>query len=68
MLCECSDRDCRAVVMLWLEDFNAIRREGDAFITAPGHSTGESHLESEASGYDVRHDDSRRDNAELRSA
>ncbi len=68
MLCECSDRDCRTVVMVHLEDYHAIRRDGDAFLTAPGHSAEESHLESETSGYDVRHDDSRRDDDELRSA
>ncbi len=68
MICECSDPDCRAVVMVRLEDYRAIRRDGDAILTAPGHSAEESHLESEAPGYDVRHDDSRRDDDELRSA
>ena len=68
MLCECSDADCRTIVMVRLEDYHAIRRDGDAVITAPGHSAGESHLESETPGYDVRHDDSRRDDDELRSA
>jgi hypothetical protein len=68
MLCECSDRDCRTVVMVRLEDYHAIRRDDDALLTAPGHSTGESHLESETPGYDVRHDDSRRDDDQLRSA
>jgi hypothetical protein len=68
MLCECSDPDCRKVVMVRLEDYHAIRRDGEAFLTAPGHSAEESHLESETSGYDVRYDDSRRDDDELRSA
>lgn len=68
MLCECSDTDCRTVVMVRLEDYHAIRADGDAVLTAPGHSTGDSHLESETSAYDVRHDDSRRDDDELRSA
>ena len=61
MICECSDRDCRTVVMIYLEDYHAIRRDGDAFITAPDHSDESSHLASETQGYDVRHDDSRRD-------
>lgn len=68
MLCECSDHDCRTVVMVHLDDYYAIRRDDDAFLTAPGHVAEESHLESETSGYDVRHDDSRRDDDELRSA
>jgi hypothetical protein len=68
MLCECSDRDCRAVVMIRLEDYHAIRCDEDAFLTAHGHSSAESHLESQEPDYDVRHDDSRRDDGELRSA
>jgi hypothetical protein len=68
MLCECSDVDCRRVVMVRLEDYYAIRCDSDAFVTTPGHSAEESHLESETAGYDVRHDDSRRDDDELRSA
>ena len=68
MLCECSDAGCRKVVMVRLEDYHAIRRDEDAFLTAAGHSSAESHLESEALGYDVRHDDSRRDDDQLRSA
>ena len=38
MLCECSDRDCRTVVMVRLEDYHAIRRDRAAFLTAPGHA------------------------------
>jgi hypothetical protein len=68
MLCECSDSDCRTVVMIRLADYYAIRRDDDALLTAAGHSVEESHLESETPGYDVRHDDSRRDDDELRSA
>jgi len=68
MICECSDSDCRAIVMVRLEDYHAIRSDRDAILTAPGHSVEESHLEAKAAGYDVRHDDSRRDDDELRSA
>lgn len=68
MLCECSDRDCRAVVMIRLEDYRAIRRDEAAFLTAPGHAAEKSHVASEMPGYDVRHDDSRRDDEKLRSA
>lgn len=38
MMCECSDRDCRAVVMIRLEDYHATRRDGDAVLTARGHA------------------------------
>jgi hypothetical protein len=68
MMCECADRGCRAVVMIGLEDYHAVRRDVDAFLTASGHASAESHLESQEPGYDVRHDDSRRDDDELRSA
>jgi|GEM_PF-2118403 len=68
MLCECSDSGCRTVVMVRLEDYHAIREDDEAILTAPGHSHEDSHLESGRSGYDVRHDDSRRDDDELRSA
>ena len=54
--------------MVRLEDYYTIREDPEAFLTAPGHSAEESHLESETPGYDVRHDDSRRDDDELRSA
>ena len=47
MLCECSDRDCRTVVMISLEDYHAIRRDRDAFLTAPGHSAPERRREAE---------------------
>ena len=54
MLCECSDRDCRTVVMVRLEDYYAIRRDSAAFVTAPGHC-------------DPDHSDAQRDD-QLRSA
>lgn len=68
MLCECSDSNCRTVVMIRLEDYYEIRCDEAALLTAPGHSVEESHLESETPGYDVRHDDSRRGRDQLRSA
>ena len=36
MLCECSARQCRTIVMVALEDFREIRLEGGSVI-APGH-------------------------------
>jgi len=46
MLCECSDSNCRAVVMIRLEDYYALRRNDAALLTAPGHSLEESDVES----------------------
>jgi hypothetical protein len=46
MLCECSDSDCRAIVMISLEDYDAIRRDGDAVLTASGHVAEESRRRS----------------------
>ncbi|HEY2354937.1 MAG TPA: hypothetical protein VGH79_08595 [Gaiellaceae bacterium] len=43
MICECDD-DCRAVVMVSLEDYHALRRDPDAVLTAPGHSVEEPHF------------------------
>jgi hypothetical protein len=68
MLCECSDANCRTVVMVALEDYHAIRRDENSFLTSPGHAGDDSHLSSETPAYDVRHDDSRRADDELRYA
>jgi len=42
MICECG-ADCRAVVMVSLEDYHALRRDPEAFLTAPGHVPEESY-------------------------
>lgn len=68
MICECSDPSCRAVVMVRLEDYHEIRSDEDAFVTVAGHSADESHLESETSSYNIRHDDSRRKDDARRTA
>jgi hypothetical protein len=39
MLCECSEPSCRAIVMIGLGDYRALRRN-DGILTAPGHSAG----------------------------
>ena len=44
MLCECSDPECRAIVMIRLADYYALRRDPAAFLTAPGHAAAESHV------------------------
>lgn len=38
MLCECSDRSCRKVMMIGLQDYYETRRDPANFITAPGHA------------------------------
>ncbi len=71
MLCECSAVGCRTVVMVSLDDYRAIRRTEDSFITAPGHNAEGAALESRAGTYEV-HRSSRRshgeDNGDRRSA
>jgi hypothetical protein len=54
MLCECSDRACRTIVMIALGDYYAVRRSADALLTAPGHQVGGAALETHTSDYDVR--------------
>lgn len=36
MLCECDAAECRALVMIGLEDYRGIRQQ-DALLLAPGH-------------------------------
>jgi hypothetical protein len=40
--------------MVALDDYRAIRRTEDSFITAPGHGADEAALEERTQGYDVR--------------
>jgi hypothetical protein len=36
MLCECSESDCRTIIMVGLDEYRKIRQV-DGFLTAPGH-------------------------------
>jgi hypothetical protein len=54
MLCECSADDCRAIVLLALDDYRNIRRSGGAFFTAPGHDADGAALERRTPDYDIR--------------
>jgi len=65
MLCECSEPACRAIVMIALGDYPAIRRTEDAVLTAPGHQVEGAKLETQTSQYDVRRGDP---NGDRRSA
>lgn len=40
MLCECGDPDCERIVLISLEAYQELRRDRDAFLTAPGHILG----------------------------
>jgi hypothetical protein len=67
MLCECSEAACRAIVMIDLGDYHAIRRAEDAVLTAPGHQVDGAELETQTPQYEVLRV-SRRDNGDRRSA
>ena len=54
MLCECSEKSCRAIVMIELGDYHAIRRSEDSVLTAPGHRVEGTALETRTSQYEVR--------------
>ena len=54
MLCECSARGCRAVVMIGLSDYRELRRRGDALLVAPGHETPGAELHERTPDYDIR--------------
>jgi hypothetical protein len=63
MLCECSARGCRTVVMVALHDYREIRRTEDSFLTAPGHDAEGAVLESQTPNYDVYRASRSRDDA-----
>lgn len=37
MVCECSDPDCRTIVMIGLPEYRELRRDPDLILSAPGH-------------------------------
>lgn len=54
MLCECNAPDCRTLVMVSLDEYQAIREKPDSFLTAPGHHVEDTKLEKETPDYTVR--------------
>ena len=54
MLCECSARDCRTIVLIDLDDYQEIRRDPDNFLTAPGHDVEGAELQTERPDYAIR--------------
>jgi hypothetical protein len=54
MMCECSDTDCRNVVMVWLKDYPALRQDPSKFLTARSHDADQGDLLTETPEYDIR--------------
>jgi hypothetical protein len=54
MLCECSARGCRSVVMIGLADYRELRRSGDSFLVAPRHEAPGAELHERTPDYDIR--------------
>ena len=54
MMCECSDSDCRELVMVWLEEYRALRQDPNNFLTARGHDADRADLLTETPEYDIR--------------
>jgi len=54
MMCECSDADCRNLVMVWLKDYRALRQDLSKFLTACGHDVDRGDLLTETPEYDIR--------------
>jgi hypothetical protein len=54
MLCECDASDCRAIVLIGLDDYRKIRESGGAFLTAPGHGAEGAELEQRTPEYEIR--------------
>jgi hypothetical protein len=54
MLCECGEPTCRAIVLIGLDEYHAIRSSDDSVLTAPGHLVEGGVLETQTSQYEVR--------------
>ena len=68
MLCECTARDCRTIVMIALADYRAIRCDPAALLAAPGHKVDGTELERASSTYTVRRYGRRNADGDRRSA
>jgi hypothetical protein len=68
MMCECSARDCRVVVMIALDEYHAIRRDPKNLLTAPGHDADQADRLKQTSTYDIHHARPSRGNGDRRSA
>jgi hypothetical protein len=54
MMCECSDTDCRSLVMVWLKEYRALRQDPSKFLTARGHDADRGDLLTETPEYEIR--------------
>jgi hypothetical protein len=52
-LCECSDAECRDVLLLSLDDYAFARADDARFILADGHPHGEAELLRSGDGYGI---------------
>src|SRR5690349_15796547 len=68
MMCECSNTDCRELVMVWLEEYRALREDRNNFLTARGHDADQADLLEETPDYDVRRAGHVRRNGDCRFA
>jgi hypothetical protein len=68
MMCECSDSDCRGIVMVWPEEYRALRQDPDNVLTARGHDADRTELLTETPEYDIRRTRRNRRNGDRRLA
>jgi hypothetical protein len=54
MLCECDAPDCRAVVMITLDEYHELRRDPDSFLTAADHPIEGAQPRRETSTYAIQ--------------
>jgi hypothetical protein len=52
-LCECSDVDCREVLLLMIAEYEFARADASRFILADGHPHGEAELLRSGDGYGI---------------
>jgi hypothetical protein len=67
MMCECSDPDCRSLVMISLDEYHAID-EAHTVLTAPGHRADQTDLVKETPDYHIRRATPDRRNGDRRLA
>jgi len=68
MMCECSDPDCRSLVMIWLDEYRALGEAPYDILTAPGHEADGTDILKETADYDIRRPSPHRRNGNRRLA
>jgi hypothetical protein len=54
MMCECSDPDCRRLVLIWGDHYRQLRQDPRNVLTASGHDGDQTDLVKETADYDIR--------------